>query len=673
MGDKELTRLRRDHIGFVFQAFNLLPMLTAEENILLPLAIAGRKPEAEWVETVIERVGLDRPPRPPPERALRRPAAARRRRPRPRRRADGAVRRRADRQPRLEDRRRRPRRSCARPSTTTARRTVMVTHDARAAATADRVLFLADGVIVSDLDGPDRGRGPRGHEGGDPMIRIALRGLASRPLRTALTAHRHRARRRHGQRRVHRHRHHAQRRRTRCPPPPTTGPTPSSPPPRASRTSETIGGNRTIPASTVDRVRRHAGRRRSPSATSSTRPRSSARTARRSARARTSASATTPRTPGADERQPVPAEDRPLGHRRPARSSSTAAPPSPRTSRSATRSRSSPTAPRGRTGSSAPRRSVTSRRSAPPPPRCSTCASRRSCSRSRAASTTCSSRRSDGAAPAALRRTLSGQLGTDLQVQTARAQDRFTLDGLKEFVSFIRVFLLAFGGIAVLVGAFTIFNSLSITVAQRSRELALLRTMGASRRQVMGTVMFESLLVGVLASAIGLAAGLGLAKGLNAAVRLARPRPAAHRHGVRHAHDRGGPARRHPVDARRRPGPRAAGDPRRAGGRHARRRGERGRQGAHEQGRHRLRRPRPGRPELRHVRQRPVRDEPPRVARPGLHRPVRRRRPAVPALRRAAGLGHRPPGRADRQSRPACWPAATPCATRGAPPRPRRR
>jgi putative ABC transport system permease protein len=123
----------------------------------------------------------------------------------------------------------------------------------------------------------------------------------------------------------------------------------------------------------------------------------------------------------------------------------------------------------------------------------------------------------DGTSPAALRRTLHQQLGrAGLTIQTARAQDRFTLDSLKSFVSFIRVFLLAFGGIAVLVGAFTIFNSLSITVAQRSRELALLRTMGASRRQVMGSVMFESLLVGILASAVGLAAGLGLAKGLNA-------------------------------------------------------------------------------------------------------------------------------------------------------------
>jgi putative ABC transport system ATP-binding protein len=58
MADRELTLLRRRHIGFVFQAFNLVPTLTAEENILLPLAIAGRKPESAWVDAVVERVGL---------------------------------------------------------------------------------------------------------------------------------------------------------------------------------------------------------------------------------------------------------------------------------------------------------------------------------------------------------------------------------------------------------------------------------------------------------------------------------------------------------------------------------------------------------------------------------------------------------------------------------------
>jgi len=59
MSDKELTLLRRRHIGFVFQAFNLVPTLTAEENIVLPLAIAGRKTDSSWVEAMIGRVGLD--------------------------------------------------------------------------------------------------------------------------------------------------------------------------------------------------------------------------------------------------------------------------------------------------------------------------------------------------------------------------------------------------------------------------------------------------------------------------------------------------------------------------------------------------------------------------------------------------------------------------------------
>jgi putative ABC transport system ATP-binding protein len=58
LGDKELTQLRRDRLGFVFQAFNLVPVLTAEENILLPLTLAGRKPDREWLDRLIESVGL---------------------------------------------------------------------------------------------------------------------------------------------------------------------------------------------------------------------------------------------------------------------------------------------------------------------------------------------------------------------------------------------------------------------------------------------------------------------------------------------------------------------------------------------------------------------------------------------------------------------------------------
>ena len=59
LGDNELTKLRRKHIGFVFQFFNLLPMLTAEENVLLPLSIAGEKPDRDWIDALLASVGID--------------------------------------------------------------------------------------------------------------------------------------------------------------------------------------------------------------------------------------------------------------------------------------------------------------------------------------------------------------------------------------------------------------------------------------------------------------------------------------------------------------------------------------------------------------------------------------------------------------------------------------
>ena len=97
------------------------------------------------------------------------------------------------------------------------------------------------------------------------------------------------------------------------------------------------------------------------------------------------------------------------------------------------------------------------------------------------------------------------------RVQTAEADDRFTLDGLKDFIGILQKALLAFGGVAVFVGAFIIFNTLSITVAQRAREFGMLRTIGASRRQVLASVLTEALAIGTVASVIGLFAGLGLA------------------------------------------------------------------------------------------------------------------------------------------------------------------
>ena len=98
------------------------------------------------------------------------------------------------------------------------------------------------------------------------------------------------------------------------------------------------------------------------------------------------------------------------------------------------------------------------------------------------------------------------------QVRTGTAQAAEDAKQTSSFISFLRNFLLAFGGVALFVGSFVIANSLSITVAQRTRELATVRTLGASRRQVLTSIVVEALVLGVLASVTGLFAGLGLAK-----------------------------------------------------------------------------------------------------------------------------------------------------------------
>ncbi len=98
------------------------------------------------------------------------------------------------------------------------------------------------------------------------------------------------------------------------------------------------------------------------------------------------------------------------------------------------------------------------------------------------------------------------------QVRSSADQAAEDAKGTNEFISFLQKFLLAFAGIALFVGSFVIANSLSITIAQRTRELATLRTLGASRRQVLWSIVVESLLLGAVASVIGLFAGLGLAK-----------------------------------------------------------------------------------------------------------------------------------------------------------------
>ena len=103
-----------------------------------------------------------------------------------------------------------------------------------------------------------------------------------------------------------------------------------------------------------------------------------------------------------------------------------------------------------------------------------------------------------------------------LEVKDSEQQAAADAKETNVIVDVVRYFLLGFGAIALFVGAFVIFNTLSITVAQRTREFATLRTLGASRRQVMRSVVIEGLVIGLLASVVGLFAGVGLAKLLTA-------------------------------------------------------------------------------------------------------------------------------------------------------------
>ena len=157
LSERDLTLLRRDKVGFVFQAFNLIPTLTAEENLTLPLDLAGRKPDASWMVNIIETVGLQ-------DRLRHRPDEL----------SGGQQQRVAV-----------ARALVSRPEIVFAdeptgnldsitggevldflrgavdnlgQTLVVVTHDANAAAMADRVLFLADGQIVDEMSNPDADR-----------------------------------------------------------------------------------------------------------------------------------------------------------------------------------------------------------------------------------------------------------------------------------------------------------------------------------------------------------------------------------------------------------------------------------------------------------------------------------------------------------------------------------
>jgi putative ABC transport system permease protein len=122
----------------------------------------------------------------------------------------------------------------------------------------------------------------------------------------------------------------------------------------------------------------------------------------------------------------------------------------------------------------------------------------------------------DGTSPAELIRAVQPLVPASLEVKDSEQQAAADAKDTNVIVDAIRYFLLGFGAIALFVGAFVIFNTLSITVAQRTREFATLRTLGASRKQVMRSVVIEGVVIGLLASVIGLFAGFGLAKLLTA-------------------------------------------------------------------------------------------------------------------------------------------------------------
>ena len=154
LGDKALTQLRRDRLGFVFQSFNLVPVLTAEENILLPLTLAGRKVDEEWRDRLIESVGLaDRLTHRPAELSggqQQRVAVARALVHRP------AVVFADEPTGNLDSHASEEVLGLLRRAVSEFDQTViMVTHDAQAAAVADRIVVLSDGVVVHDGAGTD--------------------------------------------------------------------------------------------------------------------------------------------------------------------------------------------------------------------------------------------------------------------------------------------------------------------------------------------------------------------------------------------------------------------------------------------------------------------------------------------------------------------------------------
>ena len=513
LDDAGLTELRRDKLGFIFQFFNLLPVLTAEENMLLPLTIAGRDPDREWVEQLIDVVKLgDRRTHRPAELSggqQQRVAVARALVSKP------AVVFADEPTGNLDSTASDEVLALLRRSVDEFGQTVvMVTHDPHAASFADRLVVLRDGKITEDRDAL--------------MLRLALRSLGSRKLRTftttlavflgvAFVAG-------------------------------TYVLTDTINKSFDDIFSEAVKGT-DVAITPKEPV---AQEDREPPAFPASVLREGARGRGRAAgRGRHLLAGQAGRRQGRPAGGGLRAQLRLLGaaravrdlhlHRRAARRAPTRRRPS------------TPRAP------SAPGLKVGGRVGV---------AGEREIRRYRITGLVKLGETSSGGAstavltgPEAQRVTgkvgkydqisISATEGTDndelkrrvaqvvpreVRVETGEENAERESRSIAEDLSFLKIALLVFAFVSVFVGAFLIFNTFSITVAQRIREFGMLRTLGASRRQILASVGIEAALIGAVGSLFGLVGGHRLRPGDQLAVQGDRDRPAQHRHGAGAAH-----------------------------------------------------------------------------------------------------------------------------------------